>query len=402
MSQEIKDLIKAQGDAFAEYKSAMEAKIAELKKQNGTGELDGKIAAIIADYDQMKARVDTMDADLKAGKVNSGSSQEDTQAKAHQAAFNAYCRKNDASKFANLVQVGVDADGGYACPPHLSSRVATIAAVANPIRQLATVETIDRASFQMLNDPNNMTATRIGEVATRVETSTPQIGQVEIVPREMYCYPWCTQQALDDSVWDFEAWLANKAGRAFNALEVTEFSTGNGVAGARGIADYPSVNEATTDWSWGNIGHCLTGTTSAVAVDGNDLVACMGLLDDAYQSNASWVMHPLTLVAYRNLRDAAGGGRTFLLWTPSLVPGTPDTLLGKPVYTSTGVAVQASLAYIAYYGDFREAYTIVDRIGVNIIRDNITAPGRVKFHTYRRNSGAVVNFQAMKMIRCTT
>jgi HK97 family phage major capsid protein len=112
-------------------------------------------------------------------------------------------------------------------------------------------------------------------------------------------------------------------------------------------------------------------------------------------------MHPATLAAYRNLRGGAGGANNFLLWTPSLVAGEPDRLVGRPVYTSTGVAVQASLAYIVYYGDFREAYTIVDRVGMNIIRDNITLPGRVKFHTYRRSAGAVVNFQAMKMIRCT-
>lgn len=399
MSQEIKDLLQKQGDAFAEYKASMESKIAELKKENGVGELNAKIEKIVADYDAMKARADKLDADMQASRVNGGSSQEETQAKAHKDAFSAYCRKNDPSKFANLVQVGVDADGGFACPPEISSRVATIAAIANPIRQLATVETTNRTAWQMLNDQADVVATRIGEVGTRVETATSQIGQTEIVPREMYVYPWATQQALDDATWNFEAWLANKAGRAFNNLEVTEFAQGNGVLGARGITNYPTVLDNV--WTWGNIGHILTGTSSVISATALDIPSVMSALDDKYKQNASWIMHPATLLAYRLLRDAAAGANVFLLWTPSLVAGAPDQLVGYPVYTTTGMPVQASLANIVLFGDIREAYTVVDRIGMNVIRDNITAPGRVKFHCYRRSSAAVTNFQAVKMIRCT-
>jgi len=61
--------------------------------------------------------------------------------------------------------------------------------------------------------------------------------------------------------------------------------------------------------------------------------------------------------------------------------------------------VQAAGAAIAIFGDIREGYTIVDRSGVLVIRDNITTPGKVKFHTYRRNSGSVTNYQAIKIIR---
>ncbi len=399
MSQEIKDLLQKQGEAFAEYKAALDVKIENLRKENGTGEINAKLEKIIADYDAMKAKTDGLDADIKAARVNGSAEQVDVQAKAHKEAFMAYCRKNDSSKFANLVQVGVDADGGYACPPEISTRVSTIAAIANPIRQIATVEQTNRAAWQMLNDQTDMVATRIGETGTRAETGTPVIGQVEIVPREMYVYPHTTQAALDDATWNFETWLSNKAGRAFSNLEVTEFCAGNGVLGARGITDYPTVLDA--NWTWGNIGHVLSGTTSAISATGADIPSVISLLPDEYKRNASFVMHPATLLSYRLLRDAAAGANIFLLWTPSLVAGTPDSLCGYPVHTTTGMPVQASLANIVLFGDIREGYTIVDRIGMNVIRDNITTPGRVKFHCYRRSSAAVTNFQAIKMIRCT-
>ena len=403
MSEEIKGLIQKQGDIFAEYKKEMAANLDALKKDQtaGLGEATGKITAMLADYDQFKAKVDKVAADMEAAKlVGSKEDPKEIHNKAVKDAFSYFARKGDATKYQALVQVGVDADGGYACPPELSSRIASLAAVANPIRQLATVESISRNAWQMLNDPNQMVATRIGETGTRAETATPEIGMTEIVAREMYCYPWATQQVLDDAVWDFEAWLANHAGRAFNNLEVTEFANGDGVAGARGIANYPTVLNA--NWAWGSIGHVLTGTSSAISDTAADIVNVMGILDDEYKSNASWVMNPATLTSYRLLRDADAGANVFLLWSPSLVAGTPDTLSGYPVYTTTGMPIQASDANIVLFGDIREAYTIVDRVGVNIIRDNITTPGRVKFHTYKRMGAAVTNFQAVKMIRCTT
>lgn len=45
-----------------------------------------------------------------------------------------------------------------------------------------------------------------------------------------------------------------------------------------------------------------------------------------------------------------------------------------------------------------EAYTIVDRRGVFVIRDQVTEPGFTKFLTSYRVGGGISNFEAVKLV----
>lgn len=400
MSEEIKKLIQAQGDAHAEFKATMQASIADLKKngKESQGEMTAKMTKILADYDLMKERMDTIHADMQVAQFQGA--HEDPKIKAHRDAFHAYCRKNDITKFQASLSVAIDPDGGYTCPADVSTRIATVIEKKNPIRQLATVETTTRASWEMGVDANEMTASRIGESGTRAETSTPQLGKIEITPREMYVYPKSTQQLLDDSTWNFENWLVEKASRGFAALERTEMAQGDGVAGAKGLTAYTTI--ANASWAWGSVGRIHTGSASAISATGAELINLIDALEDDYKANAVFIMNRATLTSFRLLRVGTSAANMFLLWQPSLIAGVQDQLNGYPIYTSAGMPVQASNAMIAAFGDFRAAYTIVDRMGVNVIRDNITSPGFVKFHIYRRSSAGVTNYEAYKLLKCAT
>ena len=396
MSQEIKDLLLKQGEAFEAYKKTMNEQIEALKKQGGTAEIQAKMDKILADYDTQKENMDKIHADMQSMKFNPAT-QEDPKLKAHKEALNLYCRKGDASKIMNVVQVGVDADGGYACPSDVSTRIITNVLLANPLRQLATVETTNRANWEILTDPNEMTATRIGEQGTRSETATPQIGKITITPFEMYCYPKATQQALDDGIWNFENWLVNKASRAFSNLERTEMATGDGVAGSQGITGTDTVADA--NWVWKKLGFITTGQASAISTDGGDLISLVDSLQDQYLANAAFIMNKAAFTSYRKLRAGSGGANQFLFWTPSMQAGVADKFLDYPVYKNSAMPSVAANALIAAFGDFGAGYTIVDRAGINVIRDNITSPGFVKFHIYRRSAGKVTNFEAIKLLK---
>ena len=54
------------------------------------------------------------------------------------------------------------------------------------------------------------------------------------------------------------------------------------------------------------------------------------------------------------------------------------------------------------YGDFSEGYTIVDGIGVRILRDPYTAKPYVQFYTTKNVGGAVSNFEALKILKSNT
>lgn len=60
----------------------------------------------------------------------------------------------------------------------------------------------------------------------------------------------------------------------------------------------------------------------------------------------------------RKLKDSTGQ----YLWQPSLVAGTPDTILGRPVKTSAFMPTTAAGAKTIAFGDFKY-YWIADRQG---------------------------------------
>jgi HK97 family phage major capsid protein len=51
------------------------------------------------------------------------------------------------------------------------------------------------------------------------------------------------------------------------------------------------------------------------------------------------------------------------------------------------------------FGDFREAYQIVDRQGIRVLRDPYTAKPYIKFYTTKRTGGGVINFEAIKHLK---
>ena len=87
------------------------------------------------------------------------------------------------------------------------------------------------------------------------------------------------------------------------------------------------------------------------------------------------------------------------LWAPGLAAGQPATLLGYPVAAFEDMPDPASNSLSIAVGDMREAYQIVDRLGIRTLRDPYSAKPYVEFYTTKRVGGDVVNFEAIKLIK---
>ena len=79
-----------------------------------------------------------------------------------------------------------------------------------------------------------------------------------------------------------------------------------------------------------------------------------------------------------------------------------ELFLGKPIEYSDSMPVVASNSYSVAFADWKRAYTIVDRLGTQIIRDALTAKPYVKFYVRRRVGGQVTNFEAIKLMKMAT
>lgn len=290
--------------------------------------------------------------------------------------------------FQNALQTGSDPDGGYLIPTQTSQRIIQKAYESSPMRQVAFVETISGKELEVVRDEGEAGAGWVGETQDRTETNTPTIGLSKIVAHEMYASPKATQNMLEDAGINLEEWLARKVGEKFGRVEASAFLTGDGVGKPRGLLTYAAGTGN------GKIEQLNSGAAADFTFDG--LKDTVFSLKDAYEGNASWMINRLGVRNISKLKD--GEGR--YIWEMGNTKEKPgrSTLLGYPVYRATDIATPGAGALMAAFGDFQQAYTIVDRQGITTLRDPYTAKPYVIFYSRRRVGGDVVNFEAVKLV----
>lgn len=287
---------------------------------------------------------------------------------------------------AKSMSVGSDPDGGYFVSPVMSPRILSVIIESSPIRQLATVETIGSDAIEYPVDDAEAGAGWVGETESRTETSTPTVGVQRIPVHEMYAEPRATQKLLEDASVNIEEWLGNKIGEKFARLESSAFVTGNGIKKPRGFLTYGNGTAR------GQIEQVISGHATQITADG--LIKLLVSLKEPYAAGAAFLMRRATVGDILVLKDSSGR----YLWSPTVVEeGKPSVLLGAPVHHAADMPAVAASALAVAYGNFKVGYTIVDRLGISVLRDPLTAKPFVKFYTRKRVGGDVTNFEALKL-----
>lgn len=319
---------------------------------------------------------------------------------AYAASFGSYMRaRNDAGMPVSVqaaMQTGSDPDGGYLVPKTVSSRIISRVYETSNLRALATVETIGGKELEIPRDEGEFGfGGWVGETQGPTETSTSQIGVSKIFAHEMFVEPRVTQNMLEDAGLDIEAWVANKVGERMGRIEATAFFTGSGSNQPRGLLTY--ANWATS----GADGHLENGRIEQIASGGSTSITSDSLynlvfsLKDFYTQNANFLMKRTTVRDVMKLKDGQGN----YLWQMGDVRGgQPATILGFTVNRCEDMPSVAASSLSVAFGDFKAAYTIVDRLGITLLRDNLTAKPWIKFYNRRRVGGDVVNFEAVKLL----
>lgn len=282
---------------------------------------------------------------------------------------------------------GTDPDGGYFVPTAMSQRIIDKVYESSPIRQLATVENIGTNELEIPIDTDEAGAGWVGEEEARPETTTPRVASMIIPVHELYAKPKATQRVLEDASIDLEAWLATKIADKFARLEATAFLVGNGVKKPRGLLTYPAGT------GLGQIEQAVTGDANLITAD--SIMKLPWLLQERYHGNARWLLKRSSLAALAVLKDTTNN----YLWSPGLREGAANSLAGYPVAMADDIPAVAAGALVALFGDFRAAYTVVERLGIRTLRDPYSAKPFVEFYTRRRVGGDVVDKAAVKILK---
>ena len=291
------------------------------------------------------------------------------------------------------LSVGSDVAGGFLVSATMSQNVIQRVFDTSPMRQYATVLTIDGDAWEEPVDDDEAATGWVGETATRSTTDTPVFDKLRIPLMEVYAKPKATQKSIDLIGARIETWLSGKIADKVTRTENTSFVTGNGDNRPRGLSGY--VNDSAA--AWNQILSVVSGNASALTFDG--FISVRSSLQAQYLPRSNWFMNRTTRGVARKLKDGEGQ----YLWQPNNQLGDPDTLDGRPVVIFEDVPDVGANAYPVYFGDMMQAYYVVDHTtALRILRDPYSAKPYVEFYATKYVGGGIQQGRALRAMKIST
>lgn len=433
---ELKTILEEQGRAFNEFKTSNDALLKGKAEGKAVADMETKVATLGTAMDKLSEKAQDLEKELlKAKRPDVGSDKKSEQEAIELKGFNlalraeyqskgkAYGGDLDAKGYAEYksgffkvmagtpvdalsaderkaMSAGSDPDGGYLLPESTRGMTVKTMYEQSIMRQICTVETISTDKIEGVVDNNEASAGWVAELGSRSDSSTPQIGRWEIQAHELYAMPKISQKLIDDAATDPEAWLAAKVADKFGRVEGTAFWQGTGVGQPRGLASYTTAATADSSRTWGQFEHVVSGANGAFHTTQFDPIhSLMGAFKDHFLSNAIWVARRAVRTAARQLKESTTNR---YLWEPGLQVGAPERFMGYPFRVDEYMPTLATGSLSLAFGDFRQAYTIVDRMGIRTLRDPYTAKPYVVFYSTKRTGGGAMNFEAVKFLKFST
>lgn len=376
-------------NAFEVFKQTNDQRLSEIEKR---GHADPLISQKLDRIDRaLNARQSALDAAIVERSRPVLDTGTGTEPDGYKDAFSAYVKRGEEK----ALSIGSNPDGGYLVPSETETVIGSLLREVSPIRAISGVRQISTNVYKRPITTTGPSTGWVGETDVRPETTSQVLSELSYPTMELYAMPAATSAFLDDAAVDVGQWIADEVNAAFAEQETAAFVNGNGINKPTGFLAAPTVAEAS--WSWGNLGYVATGTVGALptGAESDVLIDLVYTLKSGYRQNASWVMNRRTQAMIRKLKDVDGN----YLWQPAASPDGHATFMGfKLVETETMPDVGTDSLSIAF-GDFRRGYLIVDRQGVNVLRDPYSSKPYVLFYTTKRVGGGVADFDAIKLLK---
>lgn len=290
-----------------------------------------------------------------------------------------YIRKGVQNNLITKSFSGSDEEGGGMITPTLSKQIISMLDQRSVMRQIASVEKISTRSLDIIYEEGDFAAGWVAETGNRPVTDTPKLKRKSIHAHEIYAQPKATQSLIDDAEINIENWLAERIADSFIKLENEAFVIGDGTNKPSGFLLNDKIEKI----------------DSGKDINVEILLNLINSLDEGYLANASFIMNRKTLSLVQGLKDEEGR----FIWNQSLANPLKQTIFGIPVVVSSYMPDLGGDKLAVALGDFKSAYKIVDRSGINIMRDPFTEKPFIKFYAVKRVGGDVVNPSAIKLAK---
>lgn len=284
-----------------------------------------------------------------------------------------------------------DANGGYMVPLTLdpSVRLSSDGSI-NPLRRISNVVQTVTDQWQGVTSAGATAEWKAEGVEAADGAPTVDDAPIPVHFGDVYV-PYSFEIGMDAR--RFLQELAKVMGDAADQLQATAFTTGSGSGQPKGFVT--ALAGTSSEINGG-------GTEALIAADAYTL---QNALPPRFQANASWVANIATINTFAQFETTNGA-----IKFPEIAN---DRLLRKPLHELSNMdgsinAAATANNYLMAYGDFREAFTIVDRIGTTleflpmVIGTNRRPTGQRGAFLWFRTGSDVVVPQALRLLDVPT
>ncbi len=290
----------------------------------------------------------------------------------------------------SVMTVGNQATGGFLAPAELVQGIEKGIVDLDPIRELARIrQTSSNAVRITVRTALGSGAAWETETSTTTRGEGPRYGRIEIPVHKLRSWVTISQEDLEDPVYDMEAELREAASLDFALTEGEAFCIGDGDKKPEGM------------WFDDRVDHVVSGSAAAIT---EEMLRRMAYgIHEQYARQATWLLRRATLLDIALLKD----GQNNYVYNPGIT-GTVviPTILSRPVREVPHAPAVGAGAFPVLFGDIRRFYTIVDRVGVTVKRDEFSNGAAenddVNFWTRKRTGGQVVDPNAAVKGKCAT
>lgn len=285
-------------------------------------------------------------------------------------------------QISNVLQEGIDPQGGYLVPDEYDKRLIDILTEENVMRTLGT--NITTSGEHKINIAATKPAAAWIEEGGTLTFGDATFDQIILDAHKLHVAIKVTEELLYDNAFNLENYILTQFGKALSNAEEDAFINGTGIGQPLGIL--------------AETGGAQVGVTSASStkVTADEIINLVYSLKRPYRKNAVFLANDVCVAELRKLKDNNGQ----YLWQPSLQAGEPDRVLGYKVYTSPYFPVPTAGGTAVAFGDF-SYYNIGDRGTRSFaeLKELFAGNGMIGFVAKERVDGKLILSEAIKLLQ---
>ena len=282
----------------------------------------------------------------------------------------------------NALSVGEDTEGGYTVPDEFERKLIQGLEENNIFRGMAHVIKTGSGTRKIPIANDVMEASWIDEGEEIPETDT-RFAQTTLSAYKLGAMIKVSNELLNDSAFDIASYISERFGVVMGNAEENAFINGDGDKKPTGLLAETGAEQGLV-------------AASETALTFDEIFQLYYSLKAPYRRKAAFLCNESILLQLMTLKDKNDN----YIWKPSLDIAKPDTILGRPIYTSSFMPAAAKGEKAICFGDY-SYYWVADRSNRTFRRLNelYARTDQVGFLTTQRVDGKLILPEAVKYLK---